>query len=271
MDMRHPLDGVNAKIGRAKKHLEELKVDIQARWNNGECGVPRHFDDKTREGVDYALVPYKLRVHWGIMIGDVVHNTRAALDHLALQLALQGGGRRGRTAFPIYLTLAEYRHAQGQNAVRGMEPYAIALIESLRPKNTDDPLWILKKLDDEDKHNLVNVSASVVRMSNLSVGGHPQAGPVQVLQHLQGQSLVVIDDIEDGADVLRFTLDHRTPHMAVQTSGTLVITFAKSGPGKGHPISPLLPELIEYVETGVVPLFRLDKIPAKVPTWTPPG
>jgi len=263
--MRHPLDGVNAKLRWAQKHLDDLASDIEQRALANEYGIRAHVDPATRQLTRYVFVPYDLRVEWGLRAGDVVHALRSALDHLAVQLVdTNGGTLTPSTAFPVYSSVGEYRKQKGVKKVEGARKSALAVIEALQPKTADDPLWTLRCLDNSDKHDLVHVAAIVAGLGGIEV--YVMAAESWSIHNTH----VTLDSIEDGADLYTMTIAERSD-MDVKMSPSVEVTFSESGPGKGHPVVPLLAELVEYVGSGIVPKFGLAKRKPTLPTWHPPG
>lgn len=101
---------------------------------------------------------------WGPRIGDVLHNLRSSLDHLAYALAAAHTGlplsealEKG-TGFPIFDNAADFHDKRkGQRSIRGIASDAQATIERLQPyqRGPDfglDPLWLLHQLSNIDKH-----------------------------------------------------------------------------------------------------------------------
>jgi hypothetical protein len=262
--MRHPLDGVYAKIRRAKEHLGNLETDITRRRQAQEYGLRLHINPQTGEQHVYAFVPYELRIDWGLRAGDIVHNLRAALDHLVYQLVIANGQTPStQNEFPIYSSLGEYQKQNGLRKLAGVRKGAVAIIEGLQPENADDSLWVLRCLDNEDKHNLVNVAALVADLRQVGIGG---TGYIENI-HIR-TTRASLDSIEDGADLYSRIAD---PGVEVHTRPEVEVTFAESGPGRGKEVVPLLAQLVEYVEVGVIPLFGLAKRKPIKPKWVPPG
>jgi hypothetical protein len=87
--------------------------------------------------------------------GDIVHNLRSALDHLAHQLVLVGSPGKEptrRIEFPIAKDFATYEKDK-RAKVEGMRQDAIAAIDALKPyKGGNDDLWRIHELDNIDKH-----------------------------------------------------------------------------------------------------------------------
>jgi hypothetical protein len=96
------LSGVDAKIGWAKCHLAALKEAIDDTLDAHPCQLVGQMD---RETAAYVFTVHNLPAMdptWGLRVGDVVHNLRCALDHLAWQLVILENKKPNRnTQFPI--------------------------------------------------------------------------------------------------------------------------------------------------------------------------
>jgi hypothetical protein len=151
---------IRVKVERAKKHLRDLAAELLVR--DHAVVVESQIDS---EGAQSAA-------HWGLGIadrvyniprlpidvlpiaGDVIHNLRAALDHLAGHLVIVGSGKEPsrRIEFPIAKDEATYE-AEKARKVEGMRPEAIEAIDRLKPyKGGNDALWRIHELDNIDKH-----------------------------------------------------------------------------------------------------------------------
>src|SRR5262245_38750186 len=113
------LDGVWAKLARAEEHLitlaDEIKAFITRDPQPFGLSVPQ-FDPVTGWYIVYAIVDEDPPERLGVILGDVLHNTRSALDHLVWQLVILNrgtpkGGARGN-AFPAARTEDAWRTAQ---------------------------------------------------------------------------------------------------------------------------------------------------------------
>lgn len=158
------------KLIRAQEHLGTLNAEFASYTESEPYRIVRELDDEDNP----TLVTIRLNqwtaptARWSVMIGDVLHNLRSALDHLAWQLVKINDGAPGRgTQFPIYADRILVK-PDGTEVVRditiagGITPEAAALLESLQPYNrvedpTLDPLFILNKLSNQDKHRTLNV------------------------------------------------------------------------------------------------------------------
>lgn len=162
--MSHPLDPIRLRLSRAEEHLNTLSArsvslsEGDAYTFAGELDPTSHLlSVKLKEAAD---VPLEL----GLILGDFVHNTRSALDHLVYQLVLLAGGApHERHQFPILDSEADWQSKITKNP-RGMlefvNPSLVAVIESLQPYMPGSglpSLTVLRNFSNTDKHRLVHV------------------------------------------------------------------------------------------------------------------
>src|SRR5690348_1449661 len=101
------LSGPLAKVERAAVHRKELHNQIVDFLNNASTyGVVSEPDPdfpgwRMIKFQVYAAPPVRL----GVIVGDITHNLRSALDHLVYELA---GRRGGGTQFPIFDSSERY-------------------------------------------------------------------------------------------------------------------------------------------------------------------
>ena len=104
-----------------------------------------------------------------LIIGDVLHNLRGALDLLYFQLVTEGTAS-SRTRFPI---------TQGRQELSGFIQGALKqqqitnviaelLMNTIKPYETGNPtLWALRELNDRDKHKLLIPTFKVMCISDI--------------------------------------------------------------------------------------------------------
>jgi hypothetical protein len=171
------LSGVRDKIGRAQRHFDELNSALLS-WNGPKDkphsltfqddpdGKHVHILVKRIEGKDPA---------WPLIIGDILHNTRSALDHLVCQLAIANRKPIScceQTFFPICCDENSFGKAiqRVQPLINGA---AFARIKELQPYVTspllpeDSILWILSYLNIIDKHRTLVIVGRKFRASAL--------------------------------------------------------------------------------------------------------
>jgi hypothetical protein len=164
---RPNLDGVRIKLRRAGELTAELreKVAPLATIAEESIGCIRSTDHPNRLEYRVRTVP-AVDPMVAAIVGDIAHNLRSALDHLAWQLVrLDGGQPDENTVFPIHLsrlnrngnprnlTIAPgIRRSDIMDAVEGMQPYDAS--RHGHPPETD-ALGILQRLNNIDKHRLL--------------------------------------------------------------------------------------------------------------------
>jgi hypothetical protein len=167
-----PLTAILDRLDRAQEHLEAIKLELIAYYSSDCCHLSgKHEPDEEEGESSVMLAPLGDRLN--TLIGEFLHNTRSALDHLAWQLVLRSGGKpSGATNFPI-LTQAPTTKRQGTdplpNVTGGVSQEARAVIDEAQPykwsvRARHHPLWVLHQLWNIDKHRHV-----------LARGGHFQA------------------------------------------------------------------------------------------------
>lgn len=99
----------------------------------------------------------------GPIIGDIVHNCRAALDILACELVRTNGGSTSKLSFPVGRNESELEKAIKDSKFERATPEALAILKSLKPyKGGNDWLRAIRDFDVIDKHrNIVPVVGSI--------------------------------------------------------------------------------------------------------------
>ena len=177
--MTHPLENTRLKLDRADKHLNELKTKVDGFANRQPYDLIR--DDKPELGYyvyDFRFTRTPPR-RWGVIIGDITHNLRSALDHLAWALAsltVKGGRPSRDTAFPIFTEWKSSSPKPFQKMVRQMPPASHKIIERLQPHNDGDlagkhPLAILAYLSNRDKHQLLAPIGTILNAPTRAIPG----------------------------------------------------------------------------------------------------
>jgi hypothetical protein len=150
---------IRVKIKRAYQHLAELEDAVTDADETSLNTVALNFDSGSGKPVieSRPLVIYRDTVP--AIAGDVSHNLRCALDHLAYQLVLVGGEPRKHKwediQFPIFDSPKNY-DAGKIRKLEGMRREAIEAIDRLKPyKGGNNALWLLRRLDNTDKHSSI--------------------------------------------------------------------------------------------------------------------
>jgi hypothetical protein len=150
-----------AKLGRAQSHLSLLQHMAGSMENSDDYRV---FVERDLESGEVVVYGEPLReppvAEWGVVIGDVVHNLRSALDHLVWGLTLAAGhvppatinGKWRSIAFPIELNDRRNRNEAGDpvswemdppRGLWGIDPALRSGFEALQPfARKDNPTYV---------------------------------------------------------------------------------------------------------------------------------
>lgn len=172
----HPLDGPRAKVKRANSQLVTLQKVTQRFFEiNRYTVVLAEFDRKTGgQNVRISNCP-TLPDEWGVIIGEIAHDLRSALDLLAWQLRCKYVGDSDTTIqFPIYergrtklsqVSSFWIKTKKGWDVNRhtaNIDRKFWKRLESFQPykrrnKGRHSPFFLLQKLNNTDKHHLITV------------------------------------------------------------------------------------------------------------------
>jgi hypothetical protein len=205
----HPLHSFRLKLNRARLHYSSLQIEIAAWFQRRPYGVFGEFEPKTSRYVFRIRMFEGVPEGWGVLIGDIVHNARSALDHLAWQLVIVGGGTPTKsTVFPILENPFAWQGGSGVGRLAGAHSEHIALVESFQPYHRADlygwswlgsaradPLALLAHLDNTDKHRVLIPTPVAVQ----SVGWTPIE--VRALE-LETDWTMTWDHLGDGTELM---------------------------------------------------------------------
>jgi hypothetical protein len=101
---------IRVKVERAKEHIRDLEAEVSSFLSTNPYMVGTKRDPQTRRLIYYLVSVRNPSPRISAIIGDVIHNLRSALDHLAYQLVLAGGARPStQTYFPISEDATKYK------------------------------------------------------------------------------------------------------------------------------------------------------------------
>jgi hypothetical protein len=175
----HPLDGVRLKFKRADQHLDALEEGVRSYLSRNPYRVAGEtYPEENRYEVFVRISEYP-PAKWSVLIGDAVHNLRSGLDHLVWELAVEcldftSGLREParQTGFPITFDNSPKRQRSDAKKIADVGPQAQAIIQHFQPhvtRNPHDPLWLLERLWNIDKHQTLVVGGYLLESSMLAV------------------------------------------------------------------------------------------------------
>ena len=197
-----------------------------------------------------------------LLVGEVVHQLRSALDHLAYGLVRAAGNTPTRsTAFPVLTARPE----SPLKVHGGVTVQALSAIEQLEPYQRRDaeahPLHVLNTLWNIDKHRHLHLTA--LQATNTSAFLGPSDGSALV----GGQFHTRVVGDGDVIAAFRFQGGEIDPDLALTASGSTLVALGEAGPwAAGQPVQTLLEHLHQHVALVVLPrLEPLLATPAGAP------
>lgn len=214
----HRLAAVVGKYNRSSEQFDQLLAEMDAFFNkepkpHASLG---EFDAEKGEWIEHFQILEEPPVRFGVILGDVIHNLRSALDHLIWQVTLLDGGTPDRnTQFPI---IAEGQHefdTEAKRRIPDLSPEHRAVVQKVQPYHAGDearrhPLAVLGCFSNIDKHRLVHPtnSASIASIANA------KAALDRLVESFQGDNPSPVESfwlIKDGQ-----RLEHGTPWFRIK-------------------------------------------------------
>lgn len=241
------------------------------RYAHRDCGIRTEFNPKTDEIDVIVRLPEPPPII-GLLIGDCVHNLRAALDHIIYALVSTNSTRptntpNKNTMFPIRDTREGYRHQLDKlQRLAGLPDEAAALVDTLQPYHTREkglnyklhPLRVLDTLENIDKHRRLTIAAGISNLAHVNLrdsgGGDSD---IMVLSHM----------LHDGAVLTSFPAKYRD-EVQVQSHLAVYVAFKETRELRSalnENVLDMLMQLIEYVANFVLPKFAKVATGRKIP------
>lgn len=163
------------KLSWAQRHIERLELPINE-FRDRHPYRTRKVVQGQRRGKWIVEFTEKADPDWSLMVGDILYNLRATLDHLAC--ALNPSSQRSHVMFPIVRErIWEIPYVEGErreltdarqkwdSSTRRMDPRAVTVIKRLQPTSDDhEPFFhmldLLNRLSNKDRHRRLHVHTS---------------------------------------------------------------------------------------------------------------
>jgi hypothetical protein len=201
------LDDIRLKLNQAESHLNALSAEVREIVGKHQAIIRAQrnmLDDSYTAILENAP---QVRREWGVMLGDFLHNTRSALDHLVSALVVVSGGTvHHRHQFPICDTPQRWRQRVVQPSPTAswlgfIDPSHIAVIEAVQPYQATGlkSLLVLQRFSNADKHRLIH--GAVINTTK-----KPRISGALVVPLMIGEVLYMepTTPLEDGAALARY-------------------------------------------------------------------
>jgi hypothetical protein len=197
---------------------------------------------------------------WGVLAGDAVHNLRSGLDHLAFALCGDPPPNPDKSAFPIFDSEKGFDH-KGCELLRGADAEVKRLIKAVQPglrfktpkAAHQDPLWLLYKLSNAEKHQLVLTVGGATHGANFpNLGPELERSTREVIA--VGMGVLRKPITEQNQEFVRWTPDPGKPKLDPHRNMELAffVAFDPEGPGRGLAAHDLLRKIDSYIRQQVL-------------------
>ncbi len=238
--MSHSLDGIREKLKRAEENIVNLEREIGFFLNYGAYVSVSDNNVQAIKKLRELHLDRKVPVRFSVLAGEVIHQMRSSLDHLAWQLSSKTYREKHPVAieFPIFKKdpAKENKTKEYARKVQGVSPTAKAIIERLQPYKSNLPdshlLQIIHKMDITEKHQELILITSAFRHIRY---------PGWKLPRNRGSV------IQSDAKFPHFDVSKFDPKMDVMGQVSAQVAFAEFGILKFQPIIPSLKQLLDGV------------------------
>ena len=190
------------------------------------------------------------------MIGDAVHNLRAAFDLIACSIVELGTGNRTQAQFPVFSTVQNFsKKATLPRYVGGAPENAIDTVERLQPYHGGDnqALFVIHKLDVLDKHRMIIPVGSAYRSVSLGL-------PKQFIEQVAAMGGSIPEGfgthswrpadpqfpMKDGATLLTVKAAAREDEGDKNQKFSFDVAFGEGQVVDGQPVVPTLEQLVQF-------------------------
>jgi hypothetical protein len=247
--MSHPLDGARRKIERATDHVTTLGREIRAFLNETPSKHQIVFHIDTLEILPGLAAQPPTRL--SLIAGDVLTNTRAALDYVLWELAsryfapavdLGNSGDRGILTFPVLLagTKAQRSYEKRLKALtaRGLPTKSIELMRAAQADvQPTESLRHLTRLVNTDKHQSLLITVGFIEAFGLSLESATSRREVTGRLHRGGIVLNTTEEMRRGLG---------DGSIALQTAAGVSVQWRDTAL-PGGPIDVTLAEIVAFV------------------------
>ena len=166
--------GAKMKLFRSKQLFDQFATQVASFMNQRPYRLEVVEDEVTGDTSFVIRGDATLPAEWSVIIGEIIHNLRAALDLLAVDLARENGNISrsaiNETYFPVASDKANF-DTSGIRKIRRLSASAQKIIADLLPyKGGNDDLWKLHQLDILDKHVLLVPVVAASFLESFQIG-----------------------------------------------------------------------------------------------------
>lgn len=247
-------EGAQGKIVRVRYQLRDLQERFQTFGGSHPYRLVPKFE--LRPGGekigDYSFVVESVSLpkrEWGVLIGEIVHNLRSALDH-TIWAASSKPSRK--TQFPIFTSKTDWDKHKGHLMIATVPDQVRKFVIEAQPYSqtklpaSQHVLAVLNRLSNHDKHRLLHTAAITLEGASPGVEGTGQFGTIREIVGNFGP-------LEPGQTMIRIVLEDPPPEPTINLYGEFSLGVAFTDPTgedavlHGSPVMENLLNIYRYV------------------------
>lgn len=254
MENADPLEGAWRKLQRARGHLRALSDEAEAFRDNSApmYSFRKELSPETGTGRYVVLRVREFPREWALIIGDVLNNSRTALDHLAWLLVRTGATptppKPQTVQFPI-CTTAEGFSRSVPKRLPGVRSEFIEMVKNRQPIPgsrhfaTFGCLADLVALNNVDKHRELHSLVGLHTASAASVVGTTDFELTELRYSQDSAPLPLV--MRPGLELLVFhgRVTGPAPDVEIRLQGVVKGTFED-----GKPVTEVLVKIVHAVD-----------------------
>ncbi|MFB3040768.1 MAG: hypothetical protein ACE1ZS_03040 [Candidatus Poribacteria bacterium] len=242
-----PLQNSRLKIERAKQHISELNSTIEAFDARDPYTIVVEKDSQSGNHLWTMRISEDIPQNLTVIIGDVIHNLRAALDLMISDIVIPLGAKPNKVKFPFVEHANALVGRIEETQINLAPKEVITLIKDLEPyPSGKSNLYGLHRLDIADKHTSLIATTEFTGIPYFSIEG--TQGPIATFINTR------FSPIKDGK-VLFSIPPSENVKLGQKFIPSFGVTFATGQPFKGEPIVPTFVQLTELIK-GVIESFK---------------
>ena len=238
-----PFEGPRLKLGWARQKIEKLDAAINDYAARVKYGFREEEEPELPEMVVLRLIfSERPPADIALLTGDAVHNLRAALDVLIVDIArLRGVEDTSRLAFPFAESKDSLGKQIGDRRLSRLGSDIVTMLSDLKPYGTGDDanrmLSAINELDIVDKHHMIMPVFQAVPFDEI------HAGPFSVFG--------MVANMRPGSTI---PIRRGTP-LQMRRQGGVTAIFPEMSP---FPLSPVIEPLNQMAEltSGIIETFQ---------------
>lgn len=230
--MADALESSRLRLNRASEQLNSLKAEIEQFIGRNPYRTPIKLDPNAEWQTMYWRILEEPSPRWGVIIGEVAHNLRSALDHAVWQAALLHLEREPteEEARNIYFPIANTERQFTSSAVVShfLSDEAVAAIQRTQPYRGGQRAQLLNTLrwlSNVDKHRSLQAAFLALKTGGITMhfGSNDDAGQLLGYEILAFSEEPLINGTEFAR--LRFEMKGADPKVHMEGEAPAYIAF----------------------------------------------